>query len=415
MKHKYILILFIALAFCFLHANVQATSFYSGHGLGMVAEEVSAQNIGLGGTCIAVPETRGLSSLNPATLLPAKVTRLTVHFVHETNFQENSTGSGTDLYNNAFGAQFLVPIGNRFSVSTGLVPIFYADYTFTNETTGESAYKNILSGKGSLNKAFLNFYAKITNRIEIGAGWNYVFGKYDQTWNVDYYSGYYADTKDILKSKLNGYFLNAGFVARVYKNLHIGGVYSMPYSLTSENSTKHNFTHKITEYSSDYVVTTFSDSEVDLPTSWGIGSSIEFLDKKFLIAGDFYTKQFSGITTNINQSYNDYYRLSFGIRYLPSRDPFTKYYRQIPLRTGVFWKQLQHKYANSDPIHEMGITFGAGLPFYFSLGRIDMSLVLGKRGNLSGNPVEEKFVNLMVSVTGGETWFIKGRGRRQQQ
>lgn len=405
-----LLILIISLCFSF---SAGATSFYSSKGLGTITEGISAQGFAMGGIGISLLEGRALSNLNPASNLPAGITRLSVNLYSESISQSNDAGSGQSYYANALGGQFLVPIGKKYSFTIGAAPLFLTDYRYRSEGgTGETSHLNILSGKGSLNKAYMGFFANIKQRLSLGLSLNFAFGKYDEHWQIDYYSDYYHDTKDILHTKLSGFNLTTGMIANIFRTWNLGAVVSTPLHLKTEHTMTHNFTKKISEYSSDYAKSFLTAGELNLPLSWGVGSSVRLFKKKLILIGEYFNQPFSQTTTveeNMGTDSFDYHRFSLGLEYLPSTDPFSRYYRHIPLRAGFFYKQLPTKYVSTNPVKEYGLTFGLGFPFYFSMGRIDFGLALGKRGELTQNPVEEKFINFMVSITGGEKWFIRGK------
>jgi|GEM_PF-1405227 len=398
-----------------LTQGLGAASFYSSKGLGVFTEGIGAQGLALGGVGVALMEDRALSSMNPATFLPAGLTRISVHFLNQTIDQKNTAGTGLSRFTNSFGGQFLVPLGENFSIGVGMAPLFLADYAFESEQgTGESAYRNISSGKGSLNKFFLGFFSNIKNRFALGATWNYSFGKYDETWELNYYNENYDDTSDILQTKLKGFNFSTGAVFQALKNWNVGVVLSTALSLKTEHEMTHNYRIRISEFSTDRARTTLNDGNLKLPFCWGIGTSIKLFKRKLMLTSEYFNNPFSKIEAeveNMGQNYNDYHRISFGISYLPSTDPYAKYFKHIPLRAGFYFKQLQIKYANNNPVNEYAVTFGSGLPFFFTLGRLDLALAIGKRGNISENPVEENFIDLMVTVTAGEKWFIQGRNK----
>lgn len=389
-----------------------ATSFFSSKGLGMRFDEINTPGFGMGAVGIVQIDQRALSGLNPATFVPAKATRFSIHFQSESIGQKNNAGTGHANYTNAFGGQFLVPLGDNYSFSLGITPLNYTDYSYKSEGgSGEAAYQSIISGKGSLNRLFLGFYADIKNRVALGTTWNYTLGKYDEKWRVNYYSGAYYNTSDALETKLKGFNWSFGIHAKLMKNWNAGAVFTTPLNLNSEHTMVYNYRVQVTEYSFDFARETLDDGSLDIPFSWGIGTSYRLFKRRMMLVSEYFTQPYSQLELDHQEQsdkYNDYHRLSFGLSYKHSENPYDKYIYHIPLRIGFYHKQLQMKYTNQNSIQENAVTFGFGLPFFFNFGRVDFGFALGKRGNLSSNPVEETFFNLMISVTGGERWFIKG-------
>jgi len=395
-----------------IFSGLNATSFFSTKGLGLNAETVGAQGMAMGGVGISLLENRGLSSLSPATLIPDKVTRISVHFNYNSTSQQNSQGSGHTNYVNTNGVQLLVPIATKYAFSLGISPLFISDYKF--EIPGidsEKTYREIYGSKGSLNKLFISVFSNIKNRATLGLSYNYALGKYDKSWQIVFDKSQYVDTNDRLRTKLRGHYVTAGLVLLPFKTWRIGAVYSSPLNLKSENQYEHNFQITVNEFSKTYATTSLNDQSLDLPHSWGVGTTFE-PNSKLLFSIDYFAEPFSQIKNSNeseNSEFNDYYRISAGFQYLPSTNPYSKFIYHIPLRSGFFYKQLPIKYGNNEPLYEYGVSFGAGLPFYFLMGRIDFACQFGKRGNIGDNLVEEKFFNLMITATGGERWFIHGR------
>jgi hypothetical protein len=389
-----------------------ATSFFSSKGLGMHVEGINAAGLGMGASGIVLADPRTLSSLNPALAAPEKTTRLSIHFLSESIGQKNAAGTGHSNYNNAFGGQFLVPLGERYSFSMGISPLNYTDYYYESEGgSGENAHHSVISGKGSLNKLFLGFYVNYKNKIALGTSFNYALGKYDEKWRVNYVSSTYYNTADALHTKLSGVNWDFGIFANPIKNWSLGAVITTPLNLSSEHTMVFNYQVQISEYSYDNAQKKLTDGSLDIPLGWGIGSSYRLLDQRLTVLTEYATQPYSKLKLDDREqadNYNDYYRFSFGMSYKHSKNPFDKYLYHIPLRIGFYQKQLQMKYVNGNSVNERAVTFGFGLPFFMNFGRFDLGVALGKRGDLAKNPAEENFFNVMVSVTGGERWFIRG-------
>ncbi|MCI0513738.1 outer membrane protein transport protein [candidate division KSB1 bacterium] len=404
---------FVSLNVLFIVAPLWSTSFYSTKGLGTYHEGIGAAGFGMGGGGIAVFDDRALTLLNPATLQPYQITRFSAHFNYESIDQKNAMGSGHSNYANVQGGHFLIPIGTRYSFSLGIAPIFIADYSFQSTSgAGESAATDILSGKGSLNRIFFSFYVNPLKRLHLGLAWNYTMGRYDERWRLDYDSDYYHDTSDLIRTKMRGNFLTCGLVVQPLNAWNVGAVFSTPFKVLTERTMTFNYKVKVSEIYYEYGHTDLSGGEIDLPASWGIGTAYRFPNKRVQLLADYFAAPFSQLKEKENPrapNYRDYYRVSAGIAYLPTENPFAPYREFIPLRLGFYYRQLPLKFQNEATIIEYAITAGTALPFYFSLGRMDLGIAWGKRGSLSKNPVEENFFSLMISVTGGEKWFIRSR------
>jgi len=393
-----------------------ATSFYSSKYLGLQSHFTSGQGMGMGGLGIALIDDRSLNLLNPATLIPGGITRLSANFIAETISMQNSLGNGRSNYLNANGLQFLIPFGQIATLSGGIAPMFLADYEYMQaEGNGASAYQSSIQGKGSLNRAFLSLFWNVSNLVYLSGRLNYNFGKYDEKWRVDFYNDLYHDTSDILSTHYNGINFTYGIFFNGMKNLKLGLVLTTPVKLKAKSSRTYNFRVKTESEFYEWGSTDFESKHVKLPYAWGGGVSY-YLKNKWIFGIDYHAQPWSKYEVDGRKGANDLkesYRISIGCQYQHSRDPFEKYYKHIPLRLGFYYRNLYFSYGNSlnntHNIIEYAGTIGVGLPFYFYLGRLDLALIVGKRGSLEKNPVEENIVNLMITITGGEKWFVRSR------
>ncbi len=412
-KHILSSVIFIFIISLLPQNQLTATSFFSTRGLGLKSEPTSARGFAMGGVGIAIPQDLGLSSLNPATLTPTALTRLTLHFGSEFVEQENRLGTGRSTYTNALGGQFLIPVTSRYSISMGIQPLFLADFKFrTTVGSGDTQYQESVGNKGSLNKLFLAFYGQPVKKFSFGISYNYNTGKYEKPWQVDYTNEAYFDTNDRFNTQLSGHSFSMGFLVNPYKTWFVGMTYTSPLELISRNSMTHGFLVNLNEYSTTYAHTSLDDGTTNLPASWGIGTSI-ILKKKWLLSADYFSEPLSQMKENgesLASEFNDFTRFSAGIEYTASTNPYSSYFSHVPLRIGYFYKQLPVKFG-SEPIHEQGFSMGFGLPFFYSMGKMDIAFAYGKRGDIANNYVKENFYYIMASVTGGERWFLGGRKR----
>ncbi|MCK5738458.1 hypothetical protein KAH55_04720 [bacterium] len=404
-------ILFLLISMLFITSSAFSLSFYSSKGLGLMAEGYNAQGLALGGAGIIITDNRGLSSINPAALKLDGMARISLSMQMQDISQKNSAGTGKASYVNSHGAHFMVPLSTWGAVTIGLAPMFQADYEFTLKGgNGETEYDDISKGKGSLNKAYASFYYQPIEMLSLGISWKFGFGKYDQMWKVIYYSDYYTDTIDTYRSYYTGNSWDLGFILRPLKYVSIGAVYSMPFKLNVDNQMLYNYSKQTDVNSSEQAGSELQGGNLTLPASWGVGASLHLLDKKLQVLGEYYQQPFSETefsSSQVPMSYNDYERLSFGVQYVGSEKRFASFWEKIPVRLGYYKKQQHIVYGNSGILNEQALTFGVGLPFYFMSGRVDIGCAIGKRGELSSNPVEENFFNLMVSISGAERWFYR--------
>ena len=62
---------------------------------------------------------------------------------------------------------------------------------------------------------------------------------------------------------------------------------------------------------------------------------------------------------------------------------------------------------NNQSINEIGMTFGVGIPIGDMFSNMNIAFEIGKRGTTKQNLVKENFMNLKMSLSLNDRWFIK--------
>ncbi len=98
------------------------------------------------------------------------------------------------------------------------------------------------------------------------------------------------------------------------------------------------------------------------------------------------------------------YRVGMGIERKPSTRLFIGLTEQMAYRLGIFHGQL-HYQKSSNPVTEYGLSMGLSLPIQRFRSGIDLSAIVGKRGSLSKNGLEETFISFDITINASELWF----------
>ncbi|MDZ7261636.1 MAG: hypothetical protein ONB05_05975 [candidate division KSB1 bacterium] len=376
-------------------------SFYSNKGIGLLSYFTTGQGMGMGGIGIAIIDNISLNHLNPATLVPTPMTRLSGTFLYQTVSMKSPGEKGFSRYANANGLHFLMPLKRNISFSIGLTPVTLVDFEMRSE--GEVSYRKQVRGNGGLNRVVLSlFYAPI-EKIYLGFSFNYNFANIEETWVVDFYSDEFNDTQDVLSTRLWGPNFTTGLIFRLRKDWTMGVIYSTATQLRAKTSARYNFNEAPYNFAEESLA---QYHQVNFPYAWGIGSAYT-IKHKVLLGADFYTQAWHQFALDGKKlpGYHNSYRLSLGGQYTPSKDPLSSYFKRVCYRAGFFQETLYFEYQTRNKIKEYGATLGLGFPFYHDSGRIDLAAEIGKRGTLAQNPVEENFVNVFITITVGERWF----------
>src|SRR6056297_3389215 len=162
-------------------SQVNTYSPYTRFGLGDLSQEGFGQNMGMGGTGIAMRDENKLNYLNPAAYTARDSMSVLLDFGlngYKNNYKTNTATS--EWYNANFHHLALsVPIGKNFAMGTGIVPYSSVGYNNKQEYndlgTGD-AIDYYFKGNGGILKYFLGMSAEMFNRISVGVNMNYLHG-----------------------------------------------------------------------------------------------------------------------------------------------------------------------------------------------------------------------------------------------
>ena len=133
------------------------------------------------------------------------------------------------------------------------------------------------------------------------------------------------------------------------------------------------------------------------PRKWFLGAEYTFLK----------TSEFSNRIFNIdNTIFEDASTISLGGFYIPQYSSFNSYLKRVVYRAGIRFENTGLK-INDESINEFGISFGVGLPVGSFFSNANLGIEVGQRGTTSQNLVQEKFINLQISLSLNDRWFVK--------
>ncbi len=391
----------LLLLFCFLFmvaANALFPGSYFGmKRLGLIQPTSQADFLGRGGTGIGVFDRYTINSLNPAALVFINHTIISGNFTHEAISFKMASADGGSNYSNFNGVKLSVPVAiDRLVISLGLQP--YSQNDFSAETRGilpsGNEYVKRISNSGGLNQIALGVATSFRKRIYAGIYFNYNFGRVEELWNVSYVSDLYANTNDRIISTLHGLNFTVGLMTRVTSDFYIGAVYSNPVNLDVENYLQYSFGRS----------TEKREQEIRIPQLFGIGASYA-LKKRVRLSADSRYQGWSNFQVDGKKSgnYQNSYFIATGLELLPSLKIGSAFFEKWTYRTGFSFNHLNEQ----NGVTEYLATLGLGIPFNQSMGRIDLAIGYGKRGNLEKTDVEESIFKFMISVNGGERWFVR--------
>lgn len=388
-------IISLVLFTCFTSLNAQ--SFYSSRGIGLVHHFVSGRAAGMGGVGIAFADNLTVSFLNPASLSSLPFTTISGNFRHEfanlkSSFQEASI---TDT--NVSGAQFVIPLKqNRVAIALGLNPYTSVEFSFVSDETSTSEKQLIetVSGDGGVNNAFFTLSIRPFERLSLGVTGLFYFGILRNIWRVDFTEITLLDTQTEVSQSISGINFRAGAILKILSNWSIAGVFTPAVTLDTDNSVN----LRVAEFSN------ISDGEIKLPMAFGLGTSF-LVGKKLLVGVDYYRQKWSEFGKE--GLVNDSERIAFGFEYSGRGSFRSSYFSRMAVRAGFYYQNLGLELPTGNEVTELFGTIGLSLPIKWNVGRIDVALELGKRGSTPENPFRENVIRLTGSITVGEKWFFR--------
>lgn len=381
-------------------ASVQAGSYYSRYGYGLLRFRDGVKATSMGSVSIAITDSVSIFYLNPATMATINTTHIQGEFLYD---RANLTLGGTKAKfhdSNVNGLGILLPLQRGYTVAFGIQPYSQVDYEFSDkEETGTKPYTQSLLGSGGLDNFYLAFAGTI-GRVRFGVASDFYFGLVRRAWRVNFTDANTADTEDQISTHFKGIGFHGGLQTTI-KRWQFGVAMGTPVSLNAETRVDYRFKPDAAP----------TQSDTRLPLWYGFGASYQ-AGPKWLLATQYRAQQWGGLSTSelLGADGVDSYNLGLGLQFTPSFDRLQNNIGRIHYRLGATMSRLPYAEANGKKISEWTAAAGFGLPFNRGDSRLDFAVEFGKRGN-ADNLAQETIFRFSASVIGSERWFQRG-GRR---
>jgi len=403
-------VLKILFVFILVTLPLQAGSYFSSfsQGVGLRLYWTDARGIGMGGTGLATADSMALPQYN--TALWRHIDKTRAYFSMQYN-RHNIDVAGfkfTRATGNFGGLSLAIPIKkNRWVLGASLYP--YTDVGF--EITQRNNFNDLVFDEsifldGNINRAQLILIWSPHPKIGIAVNGSYYFGLIQDRFVLRFEDNSFFDSSHEIKYQFQGAGIGFSVDFQPTSWLTLGGFVDFKPSLDVErifDSPISNETIKVTR-------------SAFLPLQFGIGSGFR-LSKRWVAALDGSYQRFSkgfGFQNQSLKNFQDWYFVGVGFERKQKQvrgkvfQKGRKLFDKIDLRTGFSISQLGYKF-NGSGVKEYAGHFGLGIPFFFGVNRLDMGIRAGIRGNKKLNLAEEKFIQVLISVSVGELWFQRPR------
>jgi len=409
-------------------AQENNASPYSFYGIGDVKFKGTAENRSMGGLGI-LPDSIHINLQNPASYSALKLTTFTLSgTTSSTNLKTDSqsaTAGRTTFDYIAVGLPF-----KKIGVSFGLMPYTGVGYRVQNTLAPNPANGDAFgrfrqfNGSGGINRVFGGAAYSITKNFSLGADFQYFFGDIQTQSLVSLtdvsdpnVSLLQYGTREINKSSYSGAGVNIGAMYHGSINKKYTWYASATYSpeTTLKSSTQRgiatiSFASGSETVKDQFDVTT-SKADVKMPSKMTVGTG--FGQDRLWFAGAEYTYQESSKLGNrfdniTNASFENSHKFSLGGYYIPKYLSYTSYLSRVTYRAGIKYEKTG-LLLNGEHVNDYGLTAGLGLPLSGIVGgsNLNIGAEIGKRGTTNAGLIRENYVNIFISLSLNDKWFVK--------
>ncbi len=407
----YIVILFLTF-YSFTYAQVGNPSIYSGFGIGRINSGGTVKNDALGGAGVSLGSRTFINTLNPASLsyIDSLEMHIDVGVGGGFTVYKTSKDKGTSYYGGLGNIALAMRASKWSGLSFGFDQYSYIGYNINTDVYIEGAadetVNESLTGDGGINEVFASYGFRLGKNLSLGVKGSFLFGTIEknETYTGSNIGGsLVVDYKDYLyKFK---YLAGLQYKFNIKNNrFGIGATYSPAMTFTTDRDV-------LASASSGAGISEELDDQLyELPDSYVAG--LNFSNSKglsFMLDGKY--EPWSNVYyANSKSSLQDSYRISLGSEYFNVKSE-----KVMPFvwNFGAYFEQTNLQVINKS-IVDRGITAGIGIPLkpksaYDGRGFVNVLLNAGQRGTLGYDIITESYINLKVSVSLTEIWFMKRR------
>lgn len=386
---------------------------YSRFGYGVLGDNVSSMQRGMGGVGYAMNSGRQINVMNPASY--AMIDSLTFLFDMGGNVKQVWTKDGSQTGRDFTGGLDYItmqfPICRGVGASVGLVPFSEVGYSYGDEVVNGEASRQ---GSGGINQAYLGVAARPFKGFGIGVNVGYLFG----TLINDNYAMLSAGGSTLFERvmKVRDYNISVGAqyslpIGRTHRvtlgltygipkdlNGHTYGVY---YAINGNNSTK-----------PDTVGYTKLRHHYSMPATYGAGINYQW-DNRLMVEADFTYQPWSKAKYNElegfeSSSFNDRYKIAVGAEFRPADRG--GYFRRVRYRAGIFYNRDYIRVGDNE-VRDMGVTLGLGFPVPQAKSVLNLGIAYRHRQASPVRLVTENTLEITLGINFNELWFWQNKIR----
>ncbi len=411
-----------------VRAQNGVNSPYSRYGFGLLSDQSTGANKGMGGISYGLRNKNQINFGNPASY--SAIDSLTYLFEAGLSLQNGNFDDGTQKINAKNSSldyvAFQFRLFRKMGMTAGFIPYSKIDYSFSTEQTirdddeGEVTSYESFSGDGGLDQAFIGVGYEIFKGLSIGVNFSYLWGDIDHTISNSYSSTTIWSNVRSYTAEISSYKLDFGLqYTKTFNKRHtftLGLTYSLGHDIGG-TAYKIQQTQDASESS---VITQTIDTIKNayrIPHTFGIGFTYVY-DKRFTIGVDYTRQKWSdvkyprfngdGDTDFENWEFNDAYKIALGMEYLPSYTS-KNLLKRIRYRLGGYYSDPYIKVKNADT-REYGVSGALVIPISGHSNKTSLLSITAEYVKVDpkvSNLVKEQYLRIGVGITFNELWFYK--------
>lgn len=397
-------------------AQKGTSSSYSFYGIGETKFKGTSESRSMAGLSV-FSDSIHVNLQNPAGYGGLKFTTFTVSGSYNntnavTTFDEGRTNNTTVDY-----LAVAVPLSNKWSAGFGLLAYSAVGYRIQSldAMNQNVAVANEFQGNGGVNRAFFSTGYKVTPNLSIGATVDYNFGEIE-TSALTFLEAVQFGSQELNISQVSGFSFNTGAMWEQKVNdknkLYLSAMYTPESTISLTNSrtiATVQFSPSAAPLVIDEQIIDVANTEINLPSKFNFGAGFG-QERKWSVGAEFTLTQTGSLQNRFeditNATFEDSRKFAIGGYYIPEYNSFSSYFKRMVFRGGLRYENTGLVVDNQS-INDTAVTFGLGFPIRGSLDNVNLGFELGRRGTKAMNLIQENYVNVVLSFSLNDKWFVK--------
>jgi len=387
--------------------TVRGDSPFAIGSFGIPVPQVDGRGMGMGGVSIAL-RGESFSALNPALLTEFNRSAISGMVIPAYSFSRDTVASSTNRSYEFSYVKLVFPIPAEFVFSATLQQVLDFDwevnrpFTFQGEELTETFRSSGAVFKGQLAVARPLFYG-----LRGGIGFDFYRGKLSDVREMLFQGTFYSsgsaiDVVDEYSYETSALGMSMGLLYTPHRKIAAGLYVTPGFDLGLEE-----------EFETSAGTTIGRSFDAGMPNAWGLGLSFR-LTNSLLLGFDYDRRNWSAFTIegDGSQGFHDEITYALGMELSSSRRRKRSWLKKTSLRAGYRSRTLPMRVAGAI-VGERVVTVGWGVPIGKGVGRIDLGVEMGSRGDLEENMLRERLLRFGVAISAFEKWVPIDRRRRR--